>query len=152
MRSFELNIFIDCQRRKVYDHLSEPINMIGLQPLLTEIDVLKERRDESNILLRPFYMVETIRWMGFPVFRNKIYSVIRLTKPRDELEIHVHGRLKTDIIFGYMFKEFNDQRTQITQTIKFVYVNKLLEGIMFSRAKHAQRVLLSNLKVRLEKH
>ena len=78
--------------------------------------------------------------------------MIRLTKPKDELEIQVYSNLKTEIVFKYAFKEFNDQRTQITQTVKFMHVNLFLEGIMFSRAKHAQRALLSNLKVRLEKH
>jgi len=42
MRTFELNIFIECKRDKVYDHLSQPINMIGLQPLLTQMDVIEE--------------------------------------------------------------------------------------------------------------
>ena len=152
MRSLELNICIDCKKDRLYDHFSEPINMIGLQPLLTEIDVLKEKMGEKNVSTLPFYMVETILWQGFPIFRNKIYSVIRLTKPKDELEIHVYSNLKTEIVFKYAFKEFNDQRTQITQTVKFMHVNLFLEGIMFSRAKHAQRALLSNLKVRLEKH
>lgn len=152
MKTFELTIFIDSTRNVVYDHLSEPLNMIGLQPLLTEIDVLKKRKDEDGITLRPFYMVETIKWMGLPIFRNKIYSVIRLTRPGDELEIRVYSRLKTEIVFRYVFKQFNDMRTQVTQTIQLVKVNKLLEAIMLNRAKHAQRVLLSNLKVRLEKH
>jgi len=152
MKSFELTIFIDATRNVVYDHLSEPLNMIGLQPLLTEIDVLKKRKDEDGITLRPFYMVETFKWMGLPIFRNKIYSVIRLTKPRDELEIRVYSRLKTEIIFKYVFIQFNDMRTQVTQTVQLVRVNKLLEAIMLDRAKHAQRALLSNLKVRLEKH
>ena len=127
MRSLELNIFIDCKKERLYDHLSEPINMIGLQPLLTEIDVLKERMDENNVSTRPFYMVETIRWLGFPIFRNKIYSVIRLTKPKDELEIQVYSNLKTEIVFKYSFKEFNDQRTQITQTVKFMHVTCFLK-------------------------
>jgi hypothetical protein len=152
MKTFELTIFIDSTRDVVYDHLSEPLNMIGLQPLLTEINVLKKSRDENGVVLRPFYMVETFKWMGLPVFRNKIYSEICLTKPRDELEIRVHSRLKTEIVFKYIFIQFNDLRTQVTQTVQLVRVNKLLEPIMVDRAKYAQRALLSNLKVRLEKH
>lgn len=151
MRTFELNIFIDCKQAAAYDQLSQPINMIGLQPLLTEINVLNERKDENGVTLRPFYMVETFRWMGIPVFRNKIYSVIHLTKPRDELEIRVYSRLKTEIVFKYTFRQFNDQRTQITQTVQLAKANKLLENITVHRAKQAQRALLSNLKVRLEK-
>ena len=63
MRSFELNIFIDRPRNGVYEHIAEPINMIGLQPLMTTIDILKEQKNTDGIVLRPFYMVETYRWV-----------------------------------------------------------------------------------------
>jgi hypothetical protein len=152
MNTFELNIFIDCQQSKVYDHLSEPINMIGLQPLLMEIDVLKERKDADDIVLRPFYMVQTFRLMGLPIYRNKVYSVIHLTKPKEELEFHLHSKPNIEIIFIYKFNQFNDGRTQITQTIQFVKVSKVLEYLVVNQARRAQRALLSNLKVRLEKH
>ncbi|MBK9923757.1 MAG: hypothetical protein IPP66_00565 [Anaerolineales bacterium] len=152
MKSFELDIFIDCRQDKVYDHLAEPLNLIGLQPLLTEIDVLKEKIDENNIRLRPFYTVETFRWMGLPIYKNKIYSVIHLTKPREEMEFHVYSKPNIEIVFKYQFKKSNDNRTQITQTVHFVKVNKLLETFVVDQAKQAQRALLSNLKVRLEKH
>ena len=51
MRTFELNIFIDRPRSEVYNHLSEPINMIGLTPHMTSIDVLKEQKDAAGIVL-----------------------------------------------------------------------------------------------------
>ena len=152
MKTFELNIFIDCERGEIYNHLSEPINMVGLQPLLTEIDVLKAKTDENGVSLRPFYTVETFRLLGLPVFRNRIYSVIHLTKPKEELEFHVHSKPGIEIIFTYKFRQFNDKRTQVTQTVQFAKLNKLLEVFVINQAKHAQRVLLSNLKVRLEKH
>lgn len=83
MRTFiELNIFIDCPRDKVYDHLSEPINMIGLHPLLTTIDVLKERQDERGVLLRPYYTVETHRLAGILFFSESHL----LGHPSDEAE------------------------------------------------------------------
>jgi len=34
MRSFEMNVVIDCKKDRLYDHLSELINLNGLQPLL----------------------------------------------------------------------------------------------------------------------
>jgi hypothetical protein len=151
MRTFELNIFIESPRNKVYDHLSVPLNMIGLQPLLTELDVLEETKDENGIIQRPFETVETFRWLGLPIYRNRILSVIHLTKPKDELEFHVYSKPNIEIIFKYLLKEFNDKRTQITQTVQFVKVNKLLENFVVRQANQAQRALLSNLKVRLEK-
>ncbi|MEW6285363.1 MAG: SRPBCC family protein [Chloroflexota bacterium] len=151
MRSFELTVFIACPKETVYDHLSQPLNMIGLQPLLTEIDVLKEKRDADGIVLRPFYTVETFRLLGLPVYRNRIYSVIHLTKPKDELKFHVYSKPRIEIVFTYRFEQFNDGRTQITQTVEFVKLNKLLEKFVVDQARQAQRALLSNLKIRLEK-
>lgn len=151
MRTFELNVFIDCPRNEVYDHISNPINMIGLQPLLTTIDVMKEQKDENGIVLRPFYTVETFRWFGLPIFRNRIYSVIHLTKPIEELEFHVHSRPNIYIIFNYALNQDKHKKTHIKQTVNFLQVNKILENVVVNRANQAQRALLSNLKVRLEK-
>ena len=150
MRSFELNVFIDCLRSEVYDHISNPINMIGLQPNLTSIDVLKEQMDEKGIILRPFYTLQTFRLAGFPVYRNRLYSVIHLTKPKEELEFHVYGKPNIYVIFRYAFTQDNDKRTHIKQTIDFVQISKILEAVVAKQANGAQRALLSNLKVRLE--
>lgn len=151
MRSFEQHIFIDRRKAEIYEHISEPLNMIGLQPLLTTIDVMKEQVDENGIILRPFYTVEVFRWAGIPLMRNRIYSVIHLTKPGEVLEFHVFSKPNIQIIFKYGLVQYNDLRTHITQTINFVQVHKVLEGFVFDQAVKAQRALLTNLKVRLEK-
>lgn len=152
MRTFELNVFIDCPRMEVYDHLSNPLNMIGLQPNLTTIDVLKEQKDENGITVRPFSTVQTYRWAGLPVYRNRLYSAIHLIKPREELEFHVYGKPNIYIIFNYSLNQDKDQRTHIQQTVNFVQLSKILENIVVNQANHTQRALLSNLKVRLEKN
>lgn len=151
MLTFEQHIFIDRHKDEVYDHISEPLNMIGLQPLLTTLDVMKEQTDENGITLRPFYTVEVFRWAGIPLMMNRIYSVIHLTQPRDELEFHVFSKPNIKIVFKYAFVQYNDLRTHITQTILFEQVSKILEGFVFNQAVKAQRALLTNLKARLEK-
>ena len=112
---------------------------------------MKEQKDDNGVVLRPFYTVEVFRWAGIPLMRNRIYSVIHLTKPKDELEFHVFSKPNIKIVFKYEFIQYNDQRTHITQTINFERVNKLLEGWVFDQAVKAQRALFTNLKVRLEK-
>lgn len=151
MLTFEQHIFIDRRKDEIYDHISEPLNMIGLQPLLTTLDVMKEQTDENGITLRPFYTVEVFRWAGIPLMRNRIYSVIHLTQPRDELEFHVFSKPNIKIVFKYAFVQYNDLRTHITQTILFEQLSKILEGFVFNQAVKAQRALLTNLKARLEK-
>ncbi|NJC98760.1 MAG: hypothetical protein C3F07_20990 [Anaerolineales bacterium] len=151
MQTSELNIFIDCTRTIAYNHLAEPINMIGLLPLLSEIDVLKERKDEAGIPLRPFYTVETFKWFGLPIFRSKVYSVIRLTNPEEEMEYRLSRKPGIELVSTYSFRQYNDQRTHITQSMSLVRAPKFLANIAVNQARQAQRALLSNLKVRLEK-
>lgn len=150
MRSFELNIFINRPRREVYDHIAEPINMIGLQPMLTTIDILKEQKDSNGITLRPLHMLMTYRWLGLPVLRNRVYMVMHLTKPHKELEFHVFSRPGIQIVFQYLFQETEEGHTHLIQKVRFERVSKLLEGIVFTQASQTQRALLANLKVRLE--
>lgn len=150
MPAFELNIFIDRPRNDVYDHLSEPINMIGLQPYLTTIDILKEQKDAHGILLRPFYMVETYRWLGLPIFRSRLYTVIHLTNPKSEITIRQYSRPGIQIAYQYEFHQIEEGRTHLVQKAAFEKVNKLLEKTVYNRANKTQRGLLTNLKVRLE--
>lgn len=151
MQSFELNIFIDRPRNEVYDHIAEPVNMIGLQPYLTTIDILKEQKDADGILLRPFYMMETYRWAGLPIFRSRVYIVIQLTNPKKELVIRHYNKPGIQIAYQYEFHQIEEGRTHLIQKTKFEKVNKFLESFVFNRANKAQRGLLTNLKVRLEK-
>jgi hypothetical protein len=154
MRSIELNMFIDSPRDEVYDQLAEPVNMIGLQPRLTTIDILKEQKNAAGILLRPFYMVETFWLLGLPVMRPRVYTVIGLTRPKDELEIRVYRKPGITLLHQFTFHPIKDERerTHLIQKISYEQGSKLLENLVFEQAIRAQRALLTNLKVRLEKH
>ena len=151
MRTFEQNIFIDRPRIEVYNHVAEPINMIGLQPLLTTIDILKEQKNADGVVLRPFYTVETHRWLGLPVRRNRIYTVIHLTKPHSELEFHIFRNSNNQIVLHFLFHESEEGRTHLTQRFRFEKVSRLFENLIFDQTLKAQRAFLTNLKVRLEK-
>lgn len=151
MRRYKLNAFINRPPQEIYEHLAEPINMIGLQPLLTTIDVLKEQKDGDGITLRPLYMLITYRWLGLPILRNRVYVVLHLTKPFDELELHVFSRPGLHVVFEYQFQEMEDGHTHLIQTLRFEKVNLLFKAIVLSQANQTQRALLANLKVRLEK-
>jgi hypothetical protein len=151
MRRYKLNAFINRSPQEVYEHMAEPINMIGLQPLLTTIDVLKEQKDANGVLLRPFYMLITYRWLGLPIFRNRVYTVMHLKKPFHELELHVFSHPGIHFVLEEQFQEMEEGHTHLTQTIRFEKVHPLFRTIVLSQANQTQRALLANLKVRLEK-
>lgn len=152
MSTFELNIFIDCPRDEVYEHLAQPINMIGLHPRLTTIDVLKEQKDVNGVVLRPFYTMQTYKWLGLPILRKRVYWVIHLTNIHSEMEFYVFSKPGVNIVYHYFFQETEEGRTHLIQKVRFEKVNKLLENIIFNQATKTQRTLLANLKVRLEKN
>lgn len=153
MRSIELNMFIDCPKSEAYEQIAEPINMIGLQPLLTTIDILKEQRNGGGILLRPFYMVETYWLLGLPIYRTRVYTVISLTKPGEQLEIRMYRRFGIVLAYWFDFRSTADEteRTHLVQKIIYEKGAKVMESFVFEQAVRAQRALLTNLKVRLEK-
>ena len=153
MRSIELNMFIDSPLRDAYEQLTEPINMIGLQPRLTTIDILKEQKNTDGLVIRPFYMVETYWFLGLPFLRTRVYTVIGLTKPGTELEIRVYRKPGIVILHQFNLHHIEDegQRTHLVQKVNYEKGPKILESIMFGQEVKAQRALLTNLKVRLEK-
>jgi hypothetical protein len=151
MRTFELNIFIDRPCEEVYEHLAQPINMIGLQPRLTTIDILKEQNDAKGIILRPFHSIQIFRWLGLPVLKPQVYTVIHVTNPPAELEYHVFSKPGIQIVYHYLFQESEQGWTHLIQKFRFEKVSRLLEDLVFAQVLQAQRVMLTNLKVRLEK-
>ena len=151
MRTFELNIFIDRSREEVYEHLAQPINMIGLQPHLTTIDILKEQKDANGAILRPFHSIQTFRWLGLPVLKPRVYTVIHVTNPPAELEFHVFSKPGIRIVYHYLFQESEQDQTHLIQKFRFEKVNRLLENLVFAQVIQVQRLMLTNLKVRLEK-
>lgn len=150
MSAFELNIFIACPRNEVYNQLAEPINLIGLQPYMTTIDILKEQKDANGMVIRPFNMVETYRWAGIPILKSRVYTSIHATKPHEELIYRSYRKPGIRITYQYEFR-YEGERTHVIQKVQFEQVNKLVENLVFNQTNKAQRALLTNLKVRLEK-
>jgi len=149
MRHFKQEISINRSCRDVYEHLAEPRNFLGLQPLLTSLDPQPERQDENGITLRPFYTVETFRWAGTPLLNNRIHSTAYLLDPYKKLKHFVRSKPGIEIEFNYQFDE-QEGNTHLTQTVDIHTVSPLLENFVYREALKAQRAVLANLKARLE--
>ena len=149
MRHFKQEIFIHRPCKDVYEHLAEPRNFLGLQPLLTSLDPLPEQQDENGITLRPFYTVETFRWAGIPLLNNRIHSTAYLIDPHKKLKHLVRSKPGIEIEFNYLFEE-QEGNTHLTQTVDIQKVSPLLENFVYHEALKAQGAVLANLKARLE--
>jgi hypothetical protein len=149
MRHFKLEIIIKRTCRDVYEHLATPVNFLGLQPLLTSLDALPEQQDENGVTLRPFYTVETFRWLGIPIINNRIHSTTYLVDPHKKLKHVVHSKPGIEIEFVYLFEE-KEGSTHLIQTVDIRKVHPFLENFVYREAVKAQRAVLANLKSRLE--
>lgn len=149
MKHFEQKIIISHPCKDVYEHLAEPKSFLGLQPMLTSLEVLPEQQNENGITLRPFYTVETFRWMGIPILNNRIHSTAYLIDPYKKLKHIVLSKPGVEIEFNYDFEE-DAGRTHLTQTVYILKTHPILENFVFREMVKAQRALVANLKARLE--
>jgi len=149
MRHFEQEIFINRPSKDVYEHLAEPGSYLGLQPLLTSLEPSPEQQGKNGITLRPFHTVETFRWMGIPVFNNRIYSTAHLIEPYKKLKHVVLSNPGIEIEFNYTFHE-KGGATHLVQTVDIQKVSPVLESFVYREMVKAQRAMLANLKSRLE--
>jgi len=149
MRHFKQETFINRPCKDVYEHLAEPGSFLGLQPLLTSLDTLPEQRGEQGILLRPFYTVETFRWLGIPIINNRIHSTAHLVDPYKNLKYVTLSNPGIELEFNYTFED-KEGNTHLTQTVDILKVSPLLESFVYREMVKAQRAILANLKSRLE--
>ena len=149
MRHFDLLILVNSPQQDVYNHLADPHNLLGLQPLLTSVEVLEESRNENNAIVRPFYSIETFRFLGIPIYNNRIKVISTLTKPPEKMEYFVESQPGIHIRFTYQLKQENGS-TQINLHVGILQVNTLLESFVYKEAIKTQREVLVNLKKRLE--
>jgi ligand-binding SRPBCC domain-containing protein len=149
MRRFDLLISVNAPKEDVYNHIANPHNLMGLQPLLTSIELLPETKNENGEIVRASYSVETFRFLGIPIYNNRIKAVATLTRPPDELEYFVESNPKIEIRFVYQLLQDNNS-TQISLRVTILKVSSLLENFVYNEAMKAQRAVLINLKKRLE--
>ena len=149
MRYFEHDILIHCPPQIVYQHLAQPKNLMGLQPLLTAVKILEETTDANGVATCQFDSVETFRIGKLPIYNNRIHVTGRQTKPFEEMEYFVRSFPNIRIRFLYTFREEN-AATRLTQQVNILRVNPLLGNFVFKEARHVQQIVLARLKERLE--
>jgi hypothetical protein len=82
----------------VYDHLRDPHNLVGLQPLLTHVENVQA--SETSV---SYDTVEAFRWLGIVLYRNRIHVQTTFTDPPWRLETVVHSFPNITLQVGYTF-------------------------------------------------
>lgn len=138
---------INIPQQVVYEHLKDPQNFVGLQPLLTHVESVKyeEQHGKQSV---SYDTVEAFRWMGIVLYRNRIHVQTIFTNPPYEFETIVHSFPNITLNAKYLFTPQNGE-TLIKETIQ-IQTHAWLAKFVLTQATQAQTTLLSNLKHRLE--
>jgi hypothetical protein len=131
----------------VYDHLSDPHNFVGLQPLLTHVEAVQfgEQDGLKNV---SYATVEAFRGMGVVLYHNRIQVKTTFTDPPLQFTTTVHSFPNITLHVEYTF-ELMDGGTLVKERMQ-IHVHSWLAGFVTSEATKAQTALLANLKKRLE--
>jgi hypothetical protein len=141
--SLDFEIQINVPPQTVYDHLRDPHNLVGLQPLLTHVENVQA--SETSV---SYDTVEAFRWLGIVLYRNRIHVQTVFTDPPKNFETVVHSFPNITLHVGYTFTP-QAGGTLLRESVR-ISCHAWLAKFVTVQASQAQTTLLSNLKKRLE--
>lgn len=131
----------------VYDHLTQPANFIGLQPLLSSISSIQEI-NINNKRGYSYETVETFRIGAIPVLNNRIHVRTVLTEPDRQLDTVVQSKPHIRLDVQYRFTPLGEETSLVE--IMLITVPAWIRGYVVHTARQVQEQTLANLKHRLE--
>ena len=143
----EFKTWINVPPNTAYEHLRDPHNLVGLQPLLTYVDAVQfgEQDDKKNV---SYETVEAFSRMGIVLYRNRIHVQTVFTDQPLQLNITVHSFPNITLNVEYSFAPLDDG--VLVKEKMLIHVHEWLASFVINEATKAQTALLANLKNRLE--
>ncbi len=145
--NLEFQVHINAPAKAAYEHLNDPHNFVGLQPLLTHVDNVK-LGEQDGCKTVSYETVEAFRWLGIVLYRNRIRVQTVFTNPPEKFNTIVHSFPNITLYVQYTFTP-KDNGVLIKETMQ-VHAYEWLAKFVISQATGAQNTLLANLKNRLE--
>jgi len=147
IRTLRFNIDIARPISIVYDHLAQPQNFLGLQPLLIEMSPITATV-ENGWPVRSYETVEAFRVGGRVVYRNRIRVKMTLPRPPEQIDTIVHSPGGVTLTVQYLFTSEKDGM-RLTEIME-IHTPRLLAGFVVQQATQAQNTVMQRLKARLE--
>ena len=143
----EFQIYINVPARIAYEHLNDPRNFVGLQPLLTHVDAVKFGEQGGSKTVS-YETVEAFRWLGIVLYRNRIHVRTVFTRPPEQFETTVHSFPNITLNVDYTFtpKDGGVVVGEVMRVNTYTWLAKFVTG----ETTRVQNILLANLKNRLE--
>ncbi|MBK8782954.1 MAG: SRPBCC family protein [Anaerolineales bacterium] len=141
--NLEFQTQIKVRPQTAYDHLRDPHNLVGLQPLLIQVDNVRHVGQGVS-----YETVEAFRWMNMILYRNRIRVQAAFTDPPHQMKMVVHSFPKITLNVEYTFTPQSDS-VLVKETMQ-IHTYAWLAKFVTSEATKAQTALFENLKNRLE--
>lgn len=132
----------------VYQHLAEPANFLGLQPLLVQMTPVTRGSAGGRPLLA-YETVEAFRLGGVTLAHNRIAVRTLLTRPPHRLDSIVTGAAGLVMLATYELAEAAGA-TLLRERIA-IHLHPALRRGVLAFARRVQRTTLARLKTRLER-
>lgn len=145
--SLQFEIQIRQPANVIYDHLRNPHNFVGLQPLLTHVEAVQHGGQDGKQTVS-YDTVEAFRWFGIALYRNRIHVTTVFTNPPHRFETVVYSVPNIVLNVGYDLLP-QSGGTLLRETMQ-IQVHSWLSKFVLAQATRAQTTLLSNLKERLD--
>jgi hypothetical protein len=131
----------------VYEHLSDPRNFIGLQPLLISISNIQETQPQGVKTLS-YENVEEFIFLGFLKYHNRIQVQTRLTEPGKRMDAFVISPGGVKLHVEYLFTP-NEQGSTLDEVFH-IEAPGFLMNFVIQQASQAQTTVLTRLQQRMQ--
>jgi hypothetical protein len=147
-QTFHHTYFVHAPAHKIYEHLAEPLNYVGLSPLVGKVSDVAKNVNEQHQRIITYKTVENFQFLGFITYPNPLNVVMTLAQPNQQIISDVQSGMNVSVRFVFELQGQADG-TNITETIT-ANSPALLSSFVVSQAKAVQQHRAKVLKQRME--
>lgn len=146
--AFDYRYFVNAPVAKIYEHLAQPENYIGLSPLIVAVDQIVRGTDQNERVFVHYRSVERFKFLGYLRYDNILQVTMTFTQPNRQLVSDVDSPFGVKVRFTFDFEGENGG-TWVHETITATMPG-IVKGFVISEAKRVQLERERELKKRLE--
>ena len=147
VETFAQRYFIPAPAERIYDHLAQPENYVGLSPLVVAVRDVQTSRDPQGREVQRYVSVERFHFLGFIRYDNLIRVTTTLTQPPAQLisEVDSPGWVHVQFVFDL---QPDAEGTWIDETVTAQALPPLI-GFVVAEAKRVQQARVGILMSRM---
>ena len=146
--TFQYTYRIQALAGKIYEHLAEPTNYMGLSPLLISLTDVHWDTNLQGQRFVQYQSVELFRFLGFLTYHNPLDVVMTLTTPSRQIVSEVQATQNVRVVFTFDLQP-QGAATNVTETIS-VQSPLWAKRFVISQAKAVQQNRAQVLTSRME--